>query len=185
MSPTDSSVAPPVTRFRPGAALPSGVYLDVNILLHARDQASQRYRTASACLRELILQDVEVNVSTLVFDELWWGLFKWSYRMLTGHELTGSEYKNNVEVWRRDWPIVQRISNEMLAWKRLRILESHPAVAVVRLAMELVTRNPLAPRDAFHLALALHYNIPGFVTGDSDFDRLRLPIQSRLTIIKI
>jgi hypothetical protein len=42
---------------RPGPQ--TRAYLDVNLVLHARDQASPRYRTASACLRDLILRGVE------------------------------------------------------------------------------------------------------------------------------
>ena len=132
----------------------------------------------------MILQGVELNVSSLVFDELWWGLFKSSYRLLTGLELTGGEYKHNVEIWRANWPIVRRITDEILGWGRLNVLETAPAVEIVRQAMDLVDRNPLAPRDAFHLAIVLHHRIPGLVTADRDFDRVDLPGGTRLTIIR-
>lgn len=178
-------MVPSVVRFRNGLTLPARVYLDVNFLLHARNQSSSRYRTASACLRDLILQDVELNVSALVFDELWWALFKSSYHLLTGLELTGAEYKHNVDIWRANWPIVRRIADEILGWERLIVLESGPAAGIVRSAMDLMDRSPLAPRDAFHLALTLLHHIPALVTADSDFDRIDLPRGRELTIVRI
>ena len=84
-----------VLRFRPGLVLPPRVYLDTNFLLDARDELSPKYQPASLCLRELLQQRAELNVSALVFDELWWGLFKLSYRLLTGQELTGRMRSSN------------------------------------------------------------------------------------------
>ncbi len=178
-------MVPSIVRFRAGLTLPARAYLDVNFLLHARDQSSPRYRTASACLRDRIVQDIELNVSALVFDELWWALFKSSYRLLTGFELTGAEYKHNLDIWRANWPIVRRIADEILGWRRLIVLETGPAVEIVRHAMDLIDRSPLAPRDAFHLALTLRHQIPTFITADSDFDRIDLPRGSELTIVRI
>lgn len=110
-------MAPSVLRFRPGVTLPRRAYLDVNFLIHARDQSSRKYLSASGCLRELIIQRVELSVSALVFDELWWALFKMSYRLLTGRELTGREYKHNIEIWKANWPMVRRITDESLPWR--------------------------------------------------------------------
>jgi predicted nucleic acid-binding protein len=118
-------------------------------------------------------------------DELWWGLFKSSYRLLTGSELTGAEYKYNVDIWRANWPVVRRIADEILGWERLRVVESVPAVEVVREAMDLIDRSPVAPRDAFHLALTLRHQIPALVTADRDFERIDLPRGSELTIVRI
>jgi predicted nucleic acid-binding protein len=43
--------------------------------------------------------------------------------------------------------------------------------------------NPLAPRDAFHLAVVLQHEIPSLVTADRDFRDLRLPEDRGLTIV--
>lgn len=81
-----------VLQARRGTVLPRRVYLDPSFLIHARDQESRRYQSASLCLAELIQQHVELNVSALVFDEWWWALFKSSYRLLTGQDLIPSDY---------------------------------------------------------------------------------------------
>ena len=172
-----------VLRFRPGIVLPPRVYLDTNFLLHSRDPLSRKYRSASLCLRELLQQRVELNVSALVFDELWWGLFKLSYRLLTGQELTGQEYKHNVEVWQWNWPRLRRITDEILEWGGINVLESS-SVELVRDASGLIDANPLAPRDAFHLTFVMRYGIPALVTADSDFDAVQLPEERHLTIVK-
>lgn len=55
---------------------------------------------------------------------------------------------------------------------------------LIRDAVALIDANPLAPRDAFHLAITLRHRIPAFVTADSDFDRLQLPAGRNLTIVR-
>lgn len=173
-----------LVRFRQGVVLPTRVYLDTNLILHSRDIESRKYRAASLCLGELIDQQVELNVSTLVFDELWWGLFKQSYRSLMSLELTAQEYKQNSEIWEWNWPTIRRITDEILDWRGLNILESASSAELVHSARDLIDANPLAPRDAFHLAVVLRHGIPAFVTADSDFDAVRLPEGRSLTIVK-
>lgn len=173
-----------ILRFREGVVLPTRVYLDTNFLFHSRDHESPKYQAASRCLSELIRQQVELNISALVVDELWWGRFKLSYRLLTGKELTGHKYKHNIEVWQWNWPSVRRFTDEILGWERLNILESASSVELVLSARDLIDANPLAPRDAFHLAVVLRHGIPAFVTADPDFDAVRLPEGRSLTIVK-
>jgi len=165
--------------------LPPGAYLDTNLLLHVRDETSSKYQSARACLAELLAQRAELHVSALVFDELWWGLFRLSYRLLTGRPLTGDEYKANIELWKANWLTVRRITAEVLALPGLNVLESASSAALVRDAMALIDANPLAPRDAFHLAITLRHQVPAFVTADSDFDHLRLPGGQDLTIVRL
>lgn len=172
-----------VVRFRPGLVLPPRVYLDTNLLLDTRDEWSRKYQSASLCLRELLQQRVELNVSALVFDELWWGLFKLSYRSLTGQELTGREYKHNLEVWQHNWPTVRRITDEILDWGGINVLDSS-SMDLVRNASGLIDINPLAPRDAFHLAFVMRYDIPALVTADRGFDAVQLPEGRNLIIVK-
>ena len=173
-----------VVHFRAGVDLPDHAYLDTNFLFHSLDQASPKYRSASLCFRELVQRQIELSVSALVFDELWWGLFRVSHRLLTGRELTGREYKDDPEIWRWAWPRVREITEEILNWPRLRILESASSRELVRGARDLMNVNPLAPRDAFHLAAVLSHGIPALVTADSDFDSVQLPGGQQLTIVK-
>lgn len=164
--------------------MPRRAYLDTNLLVDTRDFLSPKHHSASICFAELIDQQVELNVSALVFDELWWGLFKVSYRQLTGRKLTGGEYKAHVDIWRDNWPAVRRITTEILDAPRLKVLEGAPTTELIRDASALIDANSLAPRDAFHLAITLRHRIPAFVTADSDFDRLQLPAGGNLTIVR-
>jgi predicted nucleic acid-binding protein len=95
-------------------ALPRRAYLDTNLFVHARNGESPRYHPARRCLQQLIFQEVKLNVSALVFDELWWARFRLSYRQLTGLRLTSDDYKNHIEVWRHHWPAVRQINAEIL-----------------------------------------------------------------------
>lgn len=52
------------------------------------------------------------------------------------------------------------------------------------MAEGLIDANPLAPRDAFHLAFVLNHGIPALVTGDADFDAVRLPEGRNLAVVR-
>lgn len=174
---------PVIVRFRQGITLPQRAYLDTNFIIYARDRASVRYHSASGCLAELIRQGTELNVSALMFDELWWQYFKKSYNLATGKDLTPQEFKKDSTIWRTNWPRIRQITDEIRRWARVNELP-YP-VSLVGQAAVLIDTNPLAPRDAFHLALALHHAIPAFITADSDFDTVQLPQGANLSIIKI
>jgi predicted nucleic acid-binding protein len=180
--PTAVSVS--VIRSGSGSVLPARAYLDTNFLLNSRDRDAFKYRAAGACLAELLGQGVELHVSPLVFDELWWALFKKSYEFETGKPLTPRLYKDNRRIWQNTWPTIKRISDELLASGRFKILTPATNQDLVAEATELMTLNPLSPRDAFHLAITLHHGIQSFVTCDADFDGLRMPTGKNVTIVK-
>lgn len=173
---------PSVLRFNPGIALPPRAYLDTNLIVNARDRLSSKYRAASTCLAEMLRQGVELNVSALVFDELWWFYFRESYRLATGRTLTAKDYKLDPTIWQGSWPRIKQITGEIRAWGRFNEVPA-PTKIVVE-AAALMDMNPLAPRDAFHLAIALHHSIPSLVTGDSDFDNVQVPPGKSITIVK-
>jgi len=164
--------------------LPARVYLDTNVLLYARDRDSARYRQASSCLGELIRQGCQLHVSQLTFDELWWTLFRQSYRLETGEELTARTFRENRSVWQHSWPRIRSISEELLQWGRLSILEVSSTV-LVRETIRIIDTNPLAPRDAFHLAIAVTNHVPGFVTADRDYEEVILPDADDLVVVRV
>jgi len=133
----------------------------------------------------LAAQGAGVCVSPLVIDELWWALFRVFYRQRWGRNFEGDEYKRDPGIWRDHWPAVHRISDEILTWDRLTVLDEAPGATIATFAVNLIDKNPLGPRDAFHLAIALHHGIPAFVIADSDFDAVQLPPGRKLAVIRI
>src|SRR6266571_8392630 len=172
-------------RFTQSTQFPDRVYLDANVLANARDVLSRKHLLASSCLTKLAAQRCRLCISPLVIDELWWALFRVSYRQTWGRELTADEYKKDAEIWRDHWPAIRRISGEILSWERVVVLEHAVAADIVRLATELISLNHLGPRDAFHLSVALNNAVPAFVTGDSDFDGVELPPDLNLILVRI
>jgi predicted nucleic acid-binding protein len=72
-----------------------------------------------------------------------------------------------------------------MTWGGLNVLDATPAEAIIRDAADLIDTNPLAPRDAFHLAVLLRHRVPALVTADSDFDAVQLPQGRDLTVVKL
>ena len=174
---------PTILPFATGVVLPPRAYLDTNFIVHARDNASRKYNAASNCLAELLRQGVQLNVSALMFDELWWAYLKKSFQLMTGTELTPARYKAQPGIVQTHWPAVQAVMGVIRGWGGLNELPT--PVGMVALAEALMQTNSLLPRDAFHLALALHHGIESLVTADSDFDNVQIPVGTALTLVKI
>lgn len=172
-----------ILKFAAGAQLRPSAYLDTNFIIYARDAASSKYVSASACLAELLRQRVQLAVSALMFDELWWVYLRKSFQLLTGNDLNAATYKANPKIVRDHWPAVDTVMRAIQGWGGFTELPT--PTGVVALAEQLMQTNTLLPRDAFHLAITLHHGIESFVTADSDFDNLTLPAAINLTLIKI
>lgn len=172
-----------VLKFASGTPLLPRAYLDTNFVIYTRDAASTKYHAASACLAELLRQHVQLNVSALMFDELWWAYLRKSFQLLTGNDLTAAAYKSSPQIVRTHWPAVDAVMRAIQAWGGFTELPT--PTGVVAVAEGLMQMNALLPRDAFHLAITLHHGIESFVTADSDFDTLILPPTTNLTLIKI
>ena len=140
-----------ILRFATGVALPARAYLDTNFIIAARDTAARKYDVASNCLAELLRQGVQLYVSGLVFDELWWAYLRISFRLVTGTELTPAVYKATPRIVQAHWPSVRAVMVAIRAWNGFNELPA--PVGIVAQAEALMETNSLLPRDAFHLAL--------------------------------
>jgi len=172
-----------ILKFAAGVTLPRRAYLDTNLIIDTRDAAARKYIPASTCFAELIRQGVQLNVSGLVFDELWWTYLRMSFRLATGTDLTPAVYKATPGIVQAHWPAVRAVMIAIRAWNGFNELPA--PVGIVAQAEALMETNTLLPRDAFHLALVLHHGIESFVTADGDFDKLQLPAGTNLTLVKI
>lgn len=105
-----------ILKFAAGVILPPRAYLDTNLIIDARNSAARKYIAASTCLAELLRQGVQLNISALVFDELWWAYLRISFRLLTGMELTQAMYKANPRIVRDHWPTVRAVMVAIRAW---------------------------------------------------------------------
>ena len=66
----------------------------------------------------------------------------------------------------------------------MRLLDVTAAQGLVREAMALIDGNALAPRDAFHLAMALREGLSGLVSADRDFTEVQLPEGRNLVVVR-
>jgi predicted nucleic acid-binding protein len=150
--------------------------------MHARDRAAQKYNAASYLLAEITQQGRQPCLSSLVFDEFWWIYLNALHRSARGAPFDAQMYKRDASISQAYWPTVEQATRDILAWPNVQVLDS-PANLPQQAAL-LMTTNHLAPRDAFHVALALHHAVPYFATTDSDLDRLQIPVGA-LTILKL
>jgi predicted nucleic acid-binding protein len=166
-----------VTDYARGMAIASPVYLDANILISRFFRNHAKYVPAMNLLFELSAQQVEIYISTLVMDEVWWGLLGEWYHADTDTRITTRKIRSNPDVLSRYRSRFQAITSNLLNWQNIVFLPTSVISAkdTVERALDFLTRENIQPRDSFHLALATLSNAAGFVTSDSDFDNIALP----------
>jgi len=165
-----------------GITFVGSVYLDSNVLSYARDRKSQKYQEASTIIGELLAQQVNIFISDLVIDEVWWTLLRAWYKADTRNKLRADKIKKDPTILPRYYVGLIDNTNKIFNLPHLNILpfSSLPKDRIIR-ALDLITSyNNLMPRDSFHLALVNLYNVEGFVTSDNDFDNLSIPFNLML-----
>jgi predicted nucleic acid-binding protein len=153
--------------------LPTAVYLDANLLVSWHLPQHQWYRPARELMAVLSAKQASIRVSTLAIDEAWWRLLIRFY-----------ERDHGLRTWRSDLlrrdptipqtyqPELRKFTSDLLSFRRLRVINQTRSTALVYQALDNIRDHSLAPRDAFHLALALAIGIPNIVTNDIQFQKI-------------
>ncbi len=168
-----------------GTTIVSPVYLDANFPISCFFRGHAKYVAARNFLFELFAQQVEIYISTLMVDEVWWGLLREWYRDDTGIQITARRIKMNPNILNRYHHRFQQITSNMLNWVNTTFLPTNTIGAknTIQCALRFLTQNNIQPRDSFHLALIALSGAAGFITSDSDFDNITIP-GTNLTIYK-
>ncbi len=166
-------------------SISSPVYLDANFTIACLFKKHAAYHDASNLLFELFAQSVEIYISTLMMDELWWGLLGEWYFADNRTKITSKKIKKNPGILSKYSPRFKRVTHKMQNWANTTFLPTNVISArdTVRQTLDFLTGQNISPRDSFHLALAILSKSAGFITRDSDFDNIALPV-IRLTIYK-
>lgn len=160
-----------VVKYIKGISIASPVYLDANFPISYSVSGHPKYQPAMELLFELYRQKIEICISSLIFDEFWYGIKKF----------LGANNIAPTQIYRT----TQDTTNRMLRWTNVRFLPADIVMTKnsIRHALDFYIHQNLRPRDSFHLALAILSNSAGFVTSDDDFDNVDIP-DVNLTIYK-
>jgi len=124
------------------------LYLDANVFVYATLNQEDIGERARLILKEVQEGKISAATSALTFDELVWAVRK--YRNLEDAVSAGQAFLNMPSL-------------ELLDVKR----------DVLSLALGLMTRYRLEPRDSIHLASALLENARVIVSTDKHFDKVK------------
>ena len=104
---------------------------------------------------------VGLHVSTLSIDEAWWKVLATAYERDHGARSWHSAIvRDNPSVLRTYFPELRKFTTSLLALPRLRVIDQTNSKALVNQALDNIHDHSLAPRDAFHLALARAISVP-------------------------
>jgi len=174
-----------IVDYRQGITIVSPVYLDSNLLIYSLTPARPEHAIAKIILHELFRQQIEMYISTLAVDEIWWGLLGEKYFSETNQKLTSKKIKKNPNIIAQYSGWLQNIFSNVTNWPNTTFLPT-PAIGArdtIDLALGFLTQQNAQPRDSFHLALVSLSTAAGFITSDSDFDSISFPGR-HLTIYK-
>jgi predicted nucleic acid-binding protein len=155
------------------ALLPTAVYLDANLLISWHLPQHQWHRPARELMAALSARRANIHVSPLAIDEAWWRLLIRFY-----------ERDHGLNTWRSDLlrrdptipqtyqPELRKFTSDLLSFRRLRVIDQTRSKALVCQALDNIRDHSLAPRDAFHLALARAIGVPNIVTNDVQFQKI-------------
>jgi len=169
-------------QFTPGIVLPESLYLDSNVLIAFFDKNHQSHLNASQLLLEAKATNINIYISSLVLDEVWYVLMRnWQRQELDIN--LNSKNKAHIQLY---GTCLERITNDILNLLQAQLLplETQKSSDIVEFALKILVEEHLAPRDSYHLAYLITAGIQGFATIDSDFMPIKNP-SINLSIIKV
>jgi len=155
------------------ALLPTAVYLDANLLISWHLPQHQWYRPARELMAALSAKWANIYVSTLAIDEAWWRLLVRFYERDHGPRTWRSDLlQRNPTILQTYQPELRKFTLDLLSFRRLRVIDQTRSKDLVYQALDNIRDHSLAPRDAFHLALARAIGVPNIVTNDVLFQKV-------------
>jgi predicted nucleic acid-binding protein len=129
----------------PDLVLPESLYLDSNVLIAFFDKNHQSHLNASQLLLETKASNVNIYISSLVLDEVWYVLMRsWQRQELDIN--FNSKNKAHLQLY---GTCLERITNDILKLLQAQLLplETQKSSDIVKFALKLLVEEHLAPRD--------------------------------------
>jgi len=125
------------------------LYLDSNVFIYAAINTEQLGEKARLLLQKIQQGEEKAATSALTFDEVFWAI-----------------KKHNREV-------AFEVCQALLNFPGLEIIPADRGVVLI--ALQIIKKFNLDPRDAIHAATALAKKVDVIVSVDPHFDRLTVP----------
>ncbi|MBM3473402.1 MAG: type II toxin-antitoxin system VapC family toxin [Armatimonadetes bacterium] len=154
---------------------PPRIFLDTNFIVNVVFQPGELHAPALTLLQRLLysarLGDVQLYLSPLVLDEVWWKLAEVLYDEAHGPQASRRQR------WGRRKAALEEFGQEirdttalLLGQAWVTLVDVSPRDVDLALRYATHSEEPhLAPRDAFHLAVMKRLGIEAIVTNDPDF----------------
>jgi predicted nucleic acid-binding protein len=125
------------------------LYLDSNVFIYAAINTQALGENARSLLQKIQLGEEKAETSALTFDEVFWAVKKHSQEAAV------------------------EACNALLNFPNLEIVPVDRELAL--LALQVIEKHHLAPRDAIHAATAIAGKADAIVSTDAHFDKMKEP----------
>ncbi len=123
------------------------IYLDSNVFIYATLNTKEPGEKARSLLLKIQLGEEKAETSALTFDEVFWAIKK------------------------LDFEAALEACQALLNFPNLEIISADRDIAV--LALQIIKKYHLAPRDAIHAATAIETKAETVVSTDPHFDKIK------------
>lgn len=130
-------------------------FLDTNLLFYYSNSESLFYKQASSIIAQLLIEDWEMYISSLILDEYFHNMIRFS---------KVSRYEAFADL--------KRSFNKIIKIPNLHLINPSSILTDQRKVISLMIKYQLRARDAYHLFLIKENKIKYMVTFDHDFDKV-------------
>lgn len=136
------------------------VYLDANVLIAHQIKGHGDFELAKKLIEKLWHQKVLLFVSSLTFDEFWYGI-----SVLLREQVEDKPFSCFAEVF-------DQLLTNILSWQNVKLVSFRNSEKELKKVLRLIKKYNLRPRDAFHLRIMNQQSIKTIATLDNDFRKV-------------
>lgn len=149
--------------------LPEAIYWDSSFILNFCIDGAKFFKECAKFVRRLESEKTTSIISTLILDEVWYGLLRANLINDFGGDWH-DEIRENPEILKKYIPTLKRVMFDLSLLSNLILVEVSSETTLS--ALEFMENYSLFPRDAIHLSTCNSLGLKNIVTTDLDFIRV-------------
>jgi len=167
--------------FRQVQNIPKDVYLDTNFVFSfvvkpskSKKDDYQLHRNAERLIKRLVAKKININISLLVLNEIWFILAGYFYDLANGKGAWESE-ANKGSICKKFSSKLKIATEKLFKIPRLKLIPTKNHEKIAKDALNNIKNYSLLPADALHISIAQSEKIPCIITNDKHFRQIHDP----------
>jgi len=167
-----------IYHFKQVQNIPKDVYLDTNFVIHFTLKPSKSkkkdyllHRNAERLIKRLTAKRINIYISLLVLDEMWFNLTGYFYDLDNGVGSWRNE-KNKGVICKQFSSKLESATKDLFDIPRLKLIPTKDPKTIADNALDNIKNYSLASADALHVSIAQSVDVSCIITNDKDFKQV-------------